>query len=321
MTRTDDTCALCDAPSTDAIPDACADYTICAVCGLARRSGAEARGALVRHDEASAWRRATTALRLGRLEASDSVLVVDGGPGLCRALEDVIGVRATDYPPTGAPLASFDCVLLYDRLERVADPVGLLERALRWLKPGGRVVLEVANLGCPEGVLVDGLLDGSRAHVFDEVTLAGALARAGVEITRMDADARILATGVYRPGPVQVHPGGRRGVRVAAELDGHRHLERLRRAILTSRTPSAHLSGLDAILARPTPAARVNRVVRELERLLAGVHAYHLCLALCDAATRGDVPPALRDHCRQSASLYRAKLGHPEPTYFITPAA
>lgn len=301
-------CALCGARR--AIPDACASYATCRTCGLVRRVGAPSEATSTIAE--SAWGRASMALRLGMLTPGQKVLVVDGGPDLCSALEDLARVHATDYPPTDAEVASFDTLLIFDRLERVAHPTGLLEHALRWLRPGGRVVVALTNLELPIGHLPEGLLDGSRAHVFDKFTARELLLRAGVEVERVDADERLLLAGEYRPGPSRASSVMPRGATVAASLDGYRHLERLRRQVLSSPEPGSYISHFGAILERPTFAPHTVRVVRELEHLLSRANAHRLGLALCEAVLRGDTPTALRQHCHRAAFLHRVRLGMPE---------
>lgn len=309
-------CVLCGARRS--IRDACASYAVCRTCGLVRRTGEPSASAPSTGE--TAWARASIGLRLGRLRAGQAVLVIDGGPGLCAALEDLAGVSATDYPPTDASLASFDALLMFDRLERVAHPTGLLEHSLRWLKPNGRVVVEVSNLELPTGPLRDGLLDGSRAHVLDPFTAREMLLRAGVDVDRVDADERLLVAGEYRPGPTRATSIVPRGEHVAACLDGYRHLERLRREVLSSRSPGEHMGLIGTILERPTFAPHAARVVRELEHLLTRASAHRLGLALCEAVLRGDTPAALRQHCHRAAFLHRVKLGISEPAVVNTAA-
>ncbi|MGE0791460.1 MAG: methyltransferase domain-containing protein [Sandaracinaceae bacterium] len=241
--------------------------------------------------------------------------------GLCQLLAEMASVTATAFPPPSSePLASYDVVLIYDALELVNDPLELLHGVLRWAKPGATILVETHNLARASGPLDHDLLDGRRAHVFDEVALRIALGRAGIRVERMDAGVKLLARGEHRPGPVAALPVAPRGPRVAACIDGHRHLERLRFEMLRSRDPAAYISNLAAILARPTFDAHVTFVVRDLDHLLERAGAYRLALAVCEAALAGDVPSSLRQHCLHASFAYRARLGLTRPQ-IVSPAA
>ena len=88
----------------------------------------------------------------------------------------------------GLPQASFDVILLWHSLEHQFEPARILAEVRRLLKPGGRLLLEVPNLGSRQA-----RLGGSRwfhldvpRHLlhFSRPTLAALLCGQGFEILR-----------------------------------------------------------------------------------------------------------------------------------------
>jgi 2-polyprenyl-3-methyl-5-hydroxy-6-metoxy-1,4-benzoquinol methylase len=86
------------------------------------------------------------------------------------------------------PRAWFDVITLFDVLEHVPDPVGVLQQARTFLRPGGILVLQTQDLSSWLPRLV-----GSRWHHFKQVehifhfnpkTIAEVLKRAGYRIRR-----------------------------------------------------------------------------------------------------------------------------------------
>ncbi len=62
-------------------------------------------------------------------------------------VKDKAEVRTGDLLSAGFETGSFDVVTLYETLEHVYQPKATLDEALRILKPGGRLVVEVPNFG------------------------------------------------------------------------------------------------------------------------------------------------------------------------------
>lgn len=85
---------------------------------------------------------------------------------------------------------SFDYITFADVLEHLADPFTVLQRALRFLKPDGEVLISVPNIGYV-GVIAellqgrfdyrrDGLLDETHLHFFTRKSLNDLLSRVGL---------------------------------------------------------------------------------------------------------------------------------------------
>jgi SAM-dependent methyltransferase len=80
--------------------------------------------------------------------------------------------------------ASFDAITLWDVLEHVPDPVGFLELCASLLKPGGRLLVNVPDLGSPEARLLGRkwpLLLAEHLNYFTRGSLRRAGEKAGLK--------------------------------------------------------------------------------------------------------------------------------------------
>ena len=76
----------------------------------------------------------------------EHLTVVEGSRRLLEEIPDSDRITKVhslfeDFRPPGP----FDCAVVYYVLEHVADPVALLRRVRRWVRPAGRVILGVPN--------------------------------------------------------------------------------------------------------------------------------------------------------------------------------
>lgn len=60
-------------------------------------------------------------------------------------LDDVIVADLDDLPELGEPEGSFDAMLCLDVLEHVVTPERIVRHLLRWVRPGGHVIVSVPN--------------------------------------------------------------------------------------------------------------------------------------------------------------------------------
>lgn len=95
-------------------------------------------------------------------------------------------IREGTLESAGYPDAHFDIITLWDVVEHLSDPAGLLEECRRVLKPGGLLVLETQNVHSPFARVM-----GRRWHHFkmlehlyhfDPKTCTALLDRAGFEV-------------------------------------------------------------------------------------------------------------------------------------------
>jgi SAM-dependent methyltransferase len=109
--------------------------------------------------------------------------------------------------------AAFDAVVAGDVLEHLRDPAALLRKVRRWLKPGGRLVASVPNVGhhtVVRGLLAGdwtyesaGLLDHTHLRFFTRRSFGELLARCGFAVE--------AAESVPGPGDAEAAAGARAG--------------------------------------------------------------------------------------------------------------
>jgi SAM-dependent methyltransferase len=86
----------------------------------------------------------------------------------------------------------FDCLVFADVLEHIVDPLRFLSRSLRFLRPGGQVVISVPNvahwsvrsqlLAGRFNYTPTGLLDETHVHFFTAASLQKMLAECGLTV-------------------------------------------------------------------------------------------------------------------------------------------
>ena len=80
-------------------------------------------------------------------------------------------LHCSSLADAGFEAGSFDCVALWDVIEHVEDPEMVVQQARRVLRPGGLLVMETPDEGCPARVLVRLLhrITGGRANVMSSM--------------------------------------------------------------------------------------------------------------------------------------------------------
>jgi SAM-dependent methyltransferase len=99
---------------------------------------------------------------------------------------------AAELPEAG----SFDVVALWEVLDRLEDPVGVLERVAEQLAPGGRLLLAVRDIEASVPRALGGvwpLVDIGRRYYLSAAVLGDWLARAGFEVAGVQPRRRYLS--------------------------------------------------------------------------------------------------------------------------------
>jgi methionine biosynthesis protein MetW len=115
-----------------------------------------------------------------------------------KRLDRVIQADLGDFDRVEAELGGerFDVLVFSDVLEHVPDPPGVLRHYLRWLRPGGRVLVSVPNfvvwtnrLRLLAGVVAEndsGVMDRTHLHVFSFATARRMVECAGLRVEGID---------------------------------------------------------------------------------------------------------------------------------------
>lgn len=151
------------------------------------------------------WRRARAILGpiLTFLQPGDRILDVGAGTGCIARQLELLGYETRGIEPSPwyarfardqlhAPvdnetldalttLAEYDVVLLIHVLEHLRSPAETLRRIHRWLRPGGRLVIDVPNLATPHASR-SRLFHFSHIFNFTHVTLEGLARRCGFRL-------------------------------------------------------------------------------------------------------------------------------------------
>jgi 2-polyprenyl-3-methyl-5-hydroxy-6-metoxy-1,4-benzoquinol methylase len=148
---------------------------------------------------------------------------VDAAPDVAepaaRRLDHFVLADVTDRAAIAELLGDerFDVVVFADVLEHLADPVATLRGYVRFLAPGGRVLVSVPNVAVwnvRAGLLLGrfgytptGTLDRTHLRFFTRANLERALTEAGLELERIDVNPGLarafvgLAKRVLASGP------------------------------------------------------------------------------------------------------------------------
>jgi 2-polyprenyl-3-methyl-5-hydroxy-6-metoxy-1,4-benzoquinol methylase len=119
--------------------------------------------------------------------------------GARKRLDRVIPADLGDFERVEAELGGerYDVLVFSDVLEHMPDPSGILRHYLRWLRPGGRVLVSVPNfvvwtnrLRLVAGVVAEhdsGVMDRTHLHVFSFATARRMVECAGLRVEGIDS--------------------------------------------------------------------------------------------------------------------------------------
>lgn len=228
---------------------------------------------------------------------------IDVFVGLLEELTLGEGGNAPGFP------AELDQVQMFHVLEHLHDPLGALIHLGSWLRPGGRLIIEVPNVTHPYGALEGNFFQNAHLTSFSANTLCGLMRRAGLEPERV-VDASTLFVVATRPEEAtprafeeaMLDRPEETGAWIADRLDTYRLLERAKAAIRGGGNPMHHLMTIAGLVDRPAFPDHVVETVRELAAWLVRANANRAATALARAAASGPHPARVTGVCRVIAA-------------------
>ena len=193
----------------------------------------------------------------------------------------------------------FDQIQIFHVLEHLHDPLSALIRMRSWLKPGGRMVIEVPNVYQPYGLLEENFFQNAHLTNFSASTLRVLLARAGYTVLRT-LDQGVLF-GVAIPDeraddlPLPFLPrllpnANESAIWVADRLKTYEILERLRVLLLATGPTMELLNELASTLKRPGFLPHTVNTVTEMAEYFVSQEAPRAAVFVAVAASLGPYP-------------------------------
>lgn len=198
----------------------------------------------------------------------------------------------------------FDQIQSFHVLEHLHDPLAALIRMRSWLKPGGRMVIEVPNVYQPYGLLQDNFFQNAHLTNFSESTLRVLLQRAGystlrsVDTTALFAvaipDESVNASALPLPFvPRLLSNSNESAIWVADRLKTYEILEQLRVLLLSTGPTMELLNELAGTLKRPGFIPHTVNTVTEMAEYFVGQEAPRAAIFVAVAASLGPYPPEI----------------------------
>jgi SAM-dependent methyltransferase len=282
----------------------------------------------------NAWHsvQARNARLLGETKAGDRVLELGCRHGRTLALmRDELGIEAFGIEPSldeaeKAKIAGVSCFagsiedydpgeLRFDQiqsfhvLEQLHDPLSALLRMRSWLKPGGRMVIEVPNVTQPFGLLQDNFFKNEYLTNFSESTLRVLLVRAGYSVLRTLDHSALFAVATpdedAQELPIPFLPrllpnANESAIWVADRLKTYEILEQLRVLLLATGPSMELLNELAGTLRRPGFVPHTVNTVTQMAEYFLSQDAPRAAMFVAVAASLGPYPP---DVCAEFQGL------------------
>jgi SAM-dependent methyltransferase len=136
---------------------------------------------------------------------------IDVTPGGVQYSRDVLGldVAQADFLDLPEEPESFDAICMWDTVEHLPHPVRFIEKAARWLKPGGVLVMSTGDAGSLvariRGERWRQIHPPTHLYYFSRGTLTQAVKQAGLEPVEISSEGvyrsyRSMAYGVFALG-------------------------------------------------------------------------------------------------------------------------
>ncbi len=196
----------------------------------------------------------------------------------------------------------FDQIQIFHVLEHLHDPLAALLRMRDWLKPGGRIVIEVPNVYQPYGLLQENFFQNAHLTNFSESTMRVLLVRAGYSVLRtLDQGALFAvavpdenATSLPLPFLPRLLPNANESaIWVADRLKTYEILEHLRVLLLATGPTMELLNELAGTLKRPGFIPHTVNTVTEMAEYFVLQEAPRAAIFVAVAASLGPYPPQI----------------------------
>ena len=197
----------------------------------------------------------------------------------------------------------FDQIQSFHVLEHLHDPLAALLRMRRWLKPGGRMVIEVPNVYQPYGLLQENFFQNAHLTNFSESTLRVLLLRAGYSVLRTLDRSALFAVATsdesVSDAPLPFVPrllpnANESAIWVADRLKTYEILERLRVLLLATGPTMELLNELAGTLKRPGFVPHTVNTVTEMAEYFVMQEAPRAAMFVAVAASLGPYPAEIR---------------------------
>ena len=198
----------------------------------------------------------------------------------------------------------FDQIQLFDVLERLHEPLPALIRLRSWLKPGGRLVIEVPNVYQPFGLLEEHFFQNAHFTNFSPSTLGVLLFRAGFSVLRTIDQSVLLAVATREEDtpalPLPFLPrllpnANESAIWVADRLKTYDILEQLRVLLLATGPTMELLNELAGTLKRPGFTPHTVSTVTEMVDYFVAQEAPRAAMFVAVAASLGPYPLEICD--------------------------
>lgn len=284
---------------------------------------------------------AIAALRLGGAPPGGRVLEVGCGDGTTlRFVRDIGEVEVAGIEPDirqaaiaterglscfAGPMESFDDegelfdqVQMFHVLEHLRDPLDALVRLSSWLRPGGRLVIEVPNVTQPYGPLEGNFFQNAHIFNFSANTLGALFRRAGLRPVHVVDGGALFLVGEPDPAvdraelplafdPTMLADGEQDGAWIAERLATYRDLERTKQALVRQMSME-NLERLCQLLRQPSFTPHLLATVSTLVQYVLGMEAYRVALAILDSVAAGPHRDDIVAGFADSAARLRAKI-------------